>query len=245
MNGVAPAVNSLTPNMERLVAALRAGDLMAVISLHASDNSDLYLPFAFCADVPYAVHCAAESKSVALMRWLLEDMHCPTKALQNKNGESVLAVAAREGDVRMMRYLVGQCGVTEIDDIATAHRALHALLEAPGPPPPQARSIRGARLSLPLPTPATLTTAPTAGPPGAAQRASVFDRIADLEVMLASAIFAEQGGGQAETEAEVETDAGEADTPIVSPPNDFTYDSPSTRLDSIALKSGLLVAPPV
>jgi hypothetical protein len=74
------------------------------------------------------------------MRWLMETQHCTSadashKPLTNTAGETCLVVAAREGDVEMMRYLVlRQCSVTEIP-LAIAHRALHALLNAPGPLP--------------------------------------------------------------------------------------------------------------
>jgi len=170
-----------TGTLARLVAALRAGDLELVISLHASSNANLHLPFSFCPDEPYAVHCAAGSKSVALMRWLLEDKHCPTKMkfpqdqpLMNKNGETVLAVAAREGDVRMMRYLVRNVSVTDIPDIVTAHRALHALLEAPGPKP------RASLSPLPTPTPTPLSS-------------FRLNAGVQLNSYLASAAFAEQG----------------------------------------------------
>ncbi|KAJ1424149.1 hypothetical protein B484DRAFT_305059, partial [Ochromonadaceae sp. CCMP2298] len=61
---------------DELFYALKAGDLEHVRALHASGNVNLYQPFALHTDAPYAVHCAAASGNVPLMRWLLEEEHC-------------------------------------------------------------------------------------------------------------------------------------------------------------------------
>lgn len=71
------------------------------------------------------------------MKWLAEELFVPSKdvitgdALLNASGLSALTIAARRGDLDMMRYIVHSLegSVTEIDDVAVLQRALHVALE--------------------------------------------------------------------------------------------------------------------
>jgi hypothetical protein len=83
------------------------------------------------------VHCAAASGNVFLLRWLVQQRYCPTRDLATglplltAEGHSVLALAAQRADGPMVRYIVHDLGgrVTEIKDLLSAQRALHAVLE--------------------------------------------------------------------------------------------------------------------
>lgn len=74
---------------------------------------------------------------MGLLEWLIEKQHCPTKdfrtgePLVNAAGHTILAVAARKGDVTMMGYCLHHLhsSVQEITDIAALQRGLHAALE--------------------------------------------------------------------------------------------------------------------
>lgn len=71
------------------------------------------------------------------MKWLVEELYCPARdvltgdALLNAAGHSALMIAARRGDLAMMRYVVHTLGgnVTEIDEVSVLQRALHVALE--------------------------------------------------------------------------------------------------------------------
>jgi hypothetical protein len=139
---------------DQLFYSLKAGDLEEVQRLHASGNVNLHQPFALHQDAPYAVHCAAASGNVALMRWLLETQHCllrdPTtqKALMTVTAQTALTVAARKGDCDMMRHLLHSgCSVSEVTDVNILQRALHAAMLAPGALPSLNRRTQSRALS--------------------------------------------------------------------------------------------------
>eukprot|EP00598_Pedospumella_elongata_P002210 CAMPEP_0184970710 /NCGR_PEP_ID=MMETSP1098-20130426/3076_1 /TAXON_ID=89044 /ORGANISM="Spumella elongata, Strain CCAP 955/1" /LENGTH=1410 /DNA_ID=CAMNT_0027492679 /DNA_START=68 /DNA_END=4303 /DNA_ORIENTATION=+ len=137
---VCSACNQL---MEKLVTALKAGNMDEVIALHEIGNVNFHFPLTVYPDAPYPIHCAAGSGNVGLLEWLVEKQHCPTKdfrtgePLMNAAGHTILAVAARKGDVTMMGYCLHHLhsSVQEITDIAALQRGLHAALESPGPMP--------------------------------------------------------------------------------------------------------------
>lgn len=85
----------------------------------------------------FQVHCAAASGNVQVLKWLTEEHFCGVtdvvtgEPLLNGLGQTVLAVAARKGDVAMMRYAVHtlRCSVSDVTDLGVLQRGLHAALE--------------------------------------------------------------------------------------------------------------------
>jgi hypothetical protein len=74
---------------------------------------------------------------VQVLKWLTEEHFCGVtdvvtgEPLLNGLGQTVLAVAARKGDVAMMRYAVHtlRCSVSDVTDLGVLQRGLHAALE--------------------------------------------------------------------------------------------------------------------
>ena len=84
----------------------------------------------------YPVHVAAEGGSLALLRWLVDELGCPLYDEEDKplrtqpRGDSVLGVAARRRHAHVMRWLVAakHCKVAEIADRAQLVAAVEFLL---------------------------------------------------------------------------------------------------------------------
>jgi len=110
------ACSACTHLMEKLVAALKAGDLDQVTALVETGNVNLHFPFSVYPDAPYPVslhacylvhclcllnifvfyllqqiHCAAASGNVALLEWLVQKQHCLTKDV--RTGELLTTAA--------------------------------------------------------------------------------------------------------------------------------------------------------
>lgn len=82
------------------------------------------------------MHVAAEGGSLALLRWLVDELGCPLYDEEDKplrtqpRGDSVLGVAARRRHAHVMRWLVAakHCKVAEIADRAQLVAAVEFLL---------------------------------------------------------------------------------------------------------------------
>lgn len=117
-------------------SALLSGDEASAMDAYQLGCINLRCPYSiYMNELP--VHCAAEGGNLNLLGWLLEDCHCPlyqdynkTVALGNGRSESVLGIAAREGNLDMMRYLIftQRCRVNEINSLPSLWLALDKLL---------------------------------------------------------------------------------------------------------------------
>lgn len=135
--------------------ALLEGDYEEAIALYGSGNINLRTPFPQFSnkkeEIMYPIHCAVEGGNLSNIRWLMEDHYCPIKVVhtgggvkRNKKGtnqdypivtsrnRSVLAIAKDSLHVKVLRYLVVDCGVSvyESKDLKGTLRALEAALNA-------------------------------------------------------------------------------------------------------------------
>lgn len=127
---------------EEFATALRSGDLTGAQVVHGTGNVNLRSPLSIFVTADYPVHCAAQSGSVQVFSWLVEEMQCPLqdpkdgKPLLNACGLSPLAQAAKYGNAAIMRYLLfrGAASLMELEshNSSLLLRALHAALDAPG-----------------------------------------------------------------------------------------------------------------
>lgn len=125
------------------VVALCQGDYQTVRALYASGNINLHQPYAVYAHHAYPVHYAVLGGNLDILRWLMDVKRCSSvnvaqkQPLATQTGWTLLGLAAYCGHVDMIQYLVQQkrCSVTEIKDVVTLQRAMHALLKLPGPMP--------------------------------------------------------------------------------------------------------------
>lgn len=125
------------------VVALCQGDYQTVRALYASGNINLHQPYAVYTHHAYPVHYAVLGGNLDILRWLMDVKRCSSvnvtqkQPLATQTGWTLLGLAAYCGHVNMIQYLVQQkrCSVTEIKDVVTLQRAMHALLRLPGPLP--------------------------------------------------------------------------------------------------------------
>lgn len=125
------------------VVALCQGDYQTVRALYASGNVNLHQPYAVYTHHAYPVHYAVLGGNLDILRWLMDVKRCSSvnvaqkQPLATQSGWTLLGLAAYCGHVDMIQYLVQQkrCSVTEIKDVVTLQRAMHALLRLPGPLP--------------------------------------------------------------------------------------------------------------
>lgn len=125
------------------VVALCQGDYQTVRALYASGNINLHQPYSVYAHHAYPVHYAVLGGNLDILRWLMDVKRCSSVNVTQKvplatqTGWTLLGLAAYCGHVEMIHYLVHQkrCSVTEIKDVVTLQRAMHALLKLPGPMP--------------------------------------------------------------------------------------------------------------
>jgi hypothetical protein len=128
---------------ENFVVALCAGDYQTVRALYASGNISLHQPYSVYSHQAYPVHYAVLGGNLDILKWLIDIKRCSivsqvTRApLMTQSGWTLLGLAAYCGHVDMIRFLVLQkkCQITEIKEVISLQRAMHALLGAPGSMP--------------------------------------------------------------------------------------------------------------
>lgn len=157
----------------------------------------------FVNDIPHfaQVHIAASGGNLNILKWLIEVKKCTianrkTNApLLTQSGLSMLAIAAQQGHVEMIRYLLLErgCNIAEIDDLFIAQRALHAAFQAPGPLPrlPVVKGSRALLDDLVFGTPASevqgLGASSTAASHSAALRSATAQRVEIITSRMAAA----------------------------------------------------------
>lgn len=133
--------------------ALLEGDYEEAIALYGSGNINLRTPFPQFLnkkeEVMHPIHCAVEGGNLSIVRWLMEDHYCPVKVIRTGGGvkkirkggcqdypiltsknRSVLTIAMDNLHVKVLRYLVVDCGfsIYESKDLKSSLRALDAVL---------------------------------------------------------------------------------------------------------------------
>eukprot|EP00535_Pseudo-nitzschia_heimii_P005498 CAMPEP_0197186784 /NCGR_PEP_ID=MMETSP1423-20130617/14612_1 /TAXON_ID=476441 /ORGANISM="Pseudo-nitzschia heimii, Strain UNC1101" /LENGTH=724 /DNA_ID=CAMNT_0042638191 /DNA_START=135 /DNA_END=2310 /DNA_ORIENTATION=+ len=133
--------------------ALLEGDYEEAIAVYGSGNINLRTPFPQFSnkkeEVVYPIHCAVEGGNLSIVRWLMEDHFCPVKVIRtggsvkkNKKAgcrdypiltsknRSVLTIAMDNLHVKVLRYLVVDCGfsIYETKDLKSSLRTLEAVL---------------------------------------------------------------------------------------------------------------------
>ena len=136
--------------------ALLDGNYEEAVALYGTGNINLRTPFPVGTkkdEVLYPIHCAVMGGSLDVLRWLLDDHHCPIQRVRGKGrhsriggtgpnpggdpiltskGRSVLSIALGIAKVDVLRYLVIECDVSvyESTNLKDALRALEAVLAA-------------------------------------------------------------------------------------------------------------------
>jgi len=130
---------------QKLYESLLAGDHKRCKAVYATGNVNIHCPFSNHSDnnkFNYAVHLAAISGELILMKWLIEDKFCTLRTpegnpLLGYSSESVFELACKYGNTDIMKYLVQNSHsiVTEVKNMSILFRALHSILESPGDMP--------------------------------------------------------------------------------------------------------------
>ena len=136
--------------------ALLDGNYEEAVALYGTGNINLRTPFPVGTkkdEVLYPIHCAVMGGNLDVLRWLLDDHHCPIQRVRGKGrhsrmsgtgsnpggdpiltskGRSVLNIALGIAKVDVLRYLVIECNVSvyESTNLKDALRALEAVLAA-------------------------------------------------------------------------------------------------------------------
>ncbi len=126
---------------QQFYESLLAGDYNKCKAINSTGNVNVHCPFSNFSDnnkFNYAVHLAAISGNVLLMKWLIEVKFCTVLAtdgspLLGYSSESVFELACKHGNVDIMKYLIQSrhAVVTEVKNMSILYRALHSLLDAP------------------------------------------------------------------------------------------------------------------
>ncbi len=119
---------------------LLRGDEFAAKQFYAMGCINLRTPYAmFQNERP--VHCAAHGGNLKLLIWLIEDRHCQIfldtekkVALGDGSKRSVLAIAARQGHLDIVRYLLAiqKCNIREVTELPALWRIIDALFKEEG-----------------------------------------------------------------------------------------------------------------
>ncbi len=117
--------------------ALLQGDESLCKQFHRMGCINLRTPYAIYQN-ERPVHCAAHGGNLKILKWLIEDLHCPIftdaekkVALGDGMQRSVLGIAARQGHLAIMRYLlfVHNCDIQEVTELPALWRTINALFE--------------------------------------------------------------------------------------------------------------------
>ena len=133
--------------------ALLEGDYEEAIAVYGSGNINLRTSFPQFSnkkeEVMYPIHCAVEGGNLSIVRWLMEDHYCPVKVIRTggsvkktkkagcqdypiltSKNRSVLTIAMDNLHVKVLRYLVVDCGfsIYESKDLNSSLRTLEAVL---------------------------------------------------------------------------------------------------------------------
>eukprot|EP00301_Raphidiophrys_heterophryoidea_P026714 c9286_g1_i2.p1 GENE.c9286_g1_i2~~c9286_g1_i2.p1 ORF type:complete len:538 (-),score=62.36 c9286_g1_i2:208-1821(-) len=121
--------------------ALLSGDLDAALDLESTGNINLNRPFAIYPNHLFPVHSAALGGNAKLLRWLVEDKHCPLlvaegdQPLCTRDGKSALALACERRHANIVFLCVREfgCSVTEVRDVAVLQGILNVFVNLISP----------------------------------------------------------------------------------------------------------------
>ncbi len=120
--------------------ALLRGDEFGAKQIYTMGCINLRTPHAMSQN-ERPVHCAAHGGNLKLLIWLIEDRHCQIfldaekkAALGDGSKRSVLAIAARLGNLGMVRYLlaVQKCNIREVTELPALWRIIDCLFKEEG-----------------------------------------------------------------------------------------------------------------
>ncbi len=146
---------------ENFRQAILQGDEAAALQVYSMGCVNLRTPYPMYMN-ERPVHCAAHGGNLRLLRWLIEDRHCPifldnskTVALGDKLRHSVLSKAARQGHLDMVYYLmkVQKCNISEVTELPPLWNIITDLLKEEGKvnAPPTTSSPLPLPFALPCP----------------------------------------------------------------------------------------------
>jgi len=123
--------------------ALLNGDLDKIEQLHGTGNINLRVPFANAKGSYYPVHCAVLSGSLRVLKWLVQDQHCPVHsknkvsirdldcyAVLTSEKRSVLGLAMENQEIAILYFLIIELGINimEYNNLPATLRTVKLLL---------------------------------------------------------------------------------------------------------------------